>query len=77
MRQLALNAEVVDLPTAIDEDVFCLGFTILSLMTGLSFNICFSSYSKLLVKCRENYSDKLLSLVSEMIEPDPKKRINF
>lgn len=77
MKQLLAQAGILDLPICYDEDVYCLGYTILQLMTGATPQNAFRNCKQIIAKCSLRYSTKLIWLIQQMIEENPMKRITF
>lgn len=56
MKNNAIRNNIFDLEAAKDEDVYCLGYTILFVMTSIPFYVLSQVYQDILIKCRTNYS---------------------
>ena len=56
MKNNAISKNLIDLEEAKDEDVYCLGYTLLFIMTSIPFSVLSQVYRDILVKCRTNYS---------------------
>lgn len=68
MRRISQKNETIDLSTAYDEDIYCFGYTLIVMMTGLSFGQVHKNSHILLEQSTANYSKKLLNLVKSMIQ---------
>ena len=73
------QAQQVNSARVLDEDVYCLGFVIMYLMTGLypQFNITKYEIKSLIIDCFSSYSKKLVRLVQAMTEELPTHRIQL
>lgn len=56
---------------ALDEDVYCLGYVCLAMMTGLDTLHIKKNIHGCLLEVQARYSHKLLNLVKPMIQEEP------
>ena len=68
MRKILSRKAIIDLDLIYDEDIYCFGYTILFVMTGVKPSRIKKLLPSLMEDCRRKYSKKLVGLVSQMIE---------
>lgn len=68
MRKISQKSEMIDLSIACDEDIYCFGYTLIAMMSGLSLGQIQKNSHVLLEQCMGSHSKKLVNLVKSMIQ---------
>lgn len=71
------RGENIHASLAFDEDIYCLGYSILYMMTGYPQLQIKQNMHSVLGEVGKRYSEKLINLVRSMIEENPRRRMSI